>query len=70
MPRPADWADDDPMTLREAVAVFWPDGPLTVASLGGGVRKGRLTPAYVAGKQVVIPAQIGALFNRVEECPA
>jgi hypothetical protein len=29
MPRPADWVDDDTMTLRKAVAVFWPDGLLT-----------------------------------------
>jgi hypothetical protein len=32
MPRPANWVDDDPMTLREAVAVFCLDGPYTVTT--------------------------------------
>lgn len=67
-PTPADWADDDQMTLREAVAVFWPIGPLTIASLRTEIANGRLTPGVVAGKQFITPAQIRALF-RPAPCP-
>ena len=48
-PSPTDWPDDEPMTLKEIIAVFYPDGPLTVASLRTAIAAGRLTPAIVAG---------------------
>ena len=71
MPTPAHWSDDDPMTLAEAVAVFWPYGPLTIASLRTEIGNGRLTPAHVAGKHFVTPAQIRALFQpEAPACPA
>lgn len=65
-PKPEDWADDAPMTLAEAVAVFSDDYPMTVSTLRTEIRKSRLTPARVAGTLYVTPAQIKALFR----CPA
>ena len=61
-PDPKDWADDDPMTLVEAIAVYWPDGPLKVHSLRVEIAAGRLPYAEVAGKHYVTPANLKALF--------
>lgn len=62
-PRPEDWRDDDAMTLAEAVAVFYPQGPLTVSSLRTEIRKGRLLAAEVAGRLYVTPARLKGLFE-------
>lgn len=67
---PVDWADDDPMTLVEAIAVFFPDGLLTVSSLRTEIANGRLATAKVAGRYYVTPANLKALFEpRVLPCP-
>ena len=68
-PTPGDWTDDEPMTLFEYVAVFYPRGPLTVASLRTEIRKGRLPASDFAGKLFITPAQVRALF-RQKRCPA
>jgi hypothetical protein len=65
-PSPADWSEDAPLRLDEAVAVFGGLLPITVPMLRTEIRKGRLTPAEVAGKFFVTPAQLKALF----QCPA
>ena len=39
-PDPASWGDDELMSLAEAARLFWPDGPLTLASLRTAVRDG------------------------------
>lgn len=57
-PRPENWADDEPMTLAEAAAVFFPDGLLTVASLRTAKRKGNLATVTVAGKDLTTPRAI------------
>lgn len=62
-PRPEDWRDDDAMTLAEAVAVFYPQGPLTVSSLRTEIRKGRLLAVQVAGRLYVTPARLKGLFE-------
>ena len=31
-PDPADWREDEFLSLREAAALFWPDGPIKAAS--------------------------------------
>jgi hypothetical protein len=46
------------MTLVEAVAVFWPDGPLTVRSLRTEIAKASLTAERIAGKDLVTPADL------------
>lgn len=43
------------MRLEEAVAVFGRQLPISVAMLRTEIRKGRLTPALVAGKFFVTP---------------
>ncbi len=50
------------MTLAEAIAVFYPDGPLTVSTLRAETRKGRLTPAVVGNTHFITPAQPRALL--------
>ena len=40
-------------TLAEAVALFFPRGPLTVSSLRNEIRKGRLRATKPAGKLLV-----------------
>jgi hypothetical protein len=47
---PATWGEDELLTLAEAAALFWPDGPLTVTSLRTAVRDGQLRVAPIAGK--------------------
>jgi hypothetical protein len=49
-PDPAQWRDDELMTLHEAAVLFWPMGPLTTASLRTAVRDGKLEVAEIAGK--------------------
>src|SRR5665213_1041468 len=57
-PRPQDWADDEAMMLIEAVAVFFPDGPLTLSSLRTAIAAGTLEVAVVAGKILVTPRAV------------
>jgi len=62
-PDPADWADDDKLTLREAVALFWPEGPVTLATIRGVIAKGELTPFWLGNRFFVTPAQMRGLFQ-------
>lgn len=57
-PRPELWDLDEPMTLVEASAVFFPDGPLSLSSLRTAVRNGELAVARVAGKILTTPRAI------------
>ena len=52
-------------SLAEAVARFFPDGPLTVSSLRTEIRKGRLRVARVAGKYLVSES---AIRDMLEAC--
>lgn len=49
-PRPEQWSEDELLTLEEAAALFWPDGPLGTRSLRTAVRKGELGSIVVARK--------------------
>ena len=51
-PDPSDWREDELLTLPEAAALFWPDGPLTTHSLRVAVRDGALAVAIVAGRHL------------------
>ena len=62
--RPEEWRDDELMTLVEAVAVFWPDGPLTVRSLRTEIAKGSLTAERIAGKDLVTPTALKEMRQR------
>jgi hypothetical protein len=57
-PDPADWGDDDLLTIPEAAALFWPAGPLTDSSLRTAIRQRRLAVSVIAGKHFVTPAAI------------
>lgn len=51
-PDPDDWGKDELMTLPEAAALLWPNGPLTTHSLRVAVRDGMLAVAVVAGRHL------------------
>ena len=63
-PLPEEWRDDELMTLVEAVAVFWPDGPLTVRSLRTEISRGSLTAERIAGKDLVTPTALKEMRQR------
>jgi hypothetical protein len=60
-PDPVQWTDDELMNLPEAAALFWPDGPLTVASLRTAIRDEQLAVAVIAGKFLTTKAAVTAM---------
>jgi hypothetical protein len=52
-PDPASWADDELMSFSEAIALMWPDGPLTASSLRTAYRAGGLEVVVIARKLLV-----------------
>jgi hypothetical protein len=62
-PHPEDWGPDEPMTLIEAVAVFFPDGPLTLSSFRTEIAAERLEVARVAGKDLTTPRAIRKMMT-------
>jgi hypothetical protein len=66
-PNPENWGPDEPMTLIEAVAVFFPDGPLTLSSFRTEIAAERLEVARVAGKDLITPR---AIRKMITPCPA
>jgi hypothetical protein len=60
-PDPGQWGDDELMSLGEAAALFWPDGPLTTTSLRTAVRDRRLDVAEIAGKILTNKLAIGRM---------
>jgi hypothetical protein len=60
-PSPEDWKAEELLTLAEAAALFWPDGPLTVTSLRTAVRDGQLEVAEIAGKLLTTKAAIARM---------
>ena len=52
-------------TLKQATEKFFPNGPLTVASLRNEIRKGRLQATMPAGKLLVTEQ---ALVEMLERC--
>lgn len=63
-PNPNDWGEDDLMTLAEAAALFWPDGPISERTLRTAVRDGRLPISVLAGKFFVTKVAL----RRLSEC--
>lgn len=49
-PRPDQWGGDELLTLAEAAALLWPDGPLTASSLRTAYRAGQLETTMIARK--------------------
>ncbi|MCJ2036142.1 hypothetical protein [Methylobacterium sp. J-068] len=57
-PRSEEWNDDELLTLPEAAALFWPDGPITTNTLRTAGRDGALAITKVAGKFFTTPMAI------------
>jgi len=55
-------------SLKQAIEKFFPNGPLTAASLRTEIRKGPLRPTRVAGKDLVTEADIAEMLERCA-CP-
>jgi hypothetical protein len=62
-PDPAQWGEDEVMTLIEAAVVFFPHGPLTLSSLRRAATAGTLEIAKVAGKDLTTPRAIRKLVK-------
>jgi hypothetical protein len=63
-PSPDDWQENEILTLPEAAALFWPDGPLTTTSLRTAVRDRQLEVAIIAGKFLTTKSAI----HRMSTC--
>ncbi|WP_213740451.1 hypothetical protein [Bradyrhizobium sp. dw_411] len=57
-PHPSRWDEQELMNFAEAVALFWPMGPLTVHSLRTAHRSGQLGVVEIAGKFLTTKAAI------------
>jgi hypothetical protein len=62
-PDPAQWADDELLTFTEAVALLWPQGPLTASSLRTAYRAGQLEVTVIARKLLVTKLAIRAMVE-------
>jgi hypothetical protein len=62
-PSPDQWGAEEPVTLAEAIALFFPNGPLTISSLRNEIRKGTLAVARVAGKDWTTPASLREMIR-------
>jgi hypothetical protein len=61
-PDPAQWADDELMTFKEAAALLWPSGPLTASSLRTAYRAGELEVTVIARKLLVTKSALRAMI--------
>lgn len=70
---PDDWQDFEILSLPEAAALFFPDGPLTTTSLRTAVRDRQLEVAVIAGKFFTTKAAIRRMstcsLRDVEDIP-
>ncbi|MEH3061519.1 MAG: hypothetical protein PGN33_01655 [Methylobacterium radiotolerans] len=57
-PKPGDWDDDALLSLIEAAALFWPDGPITVNTLRTAARDRSLEITKIAGKFFTTPSAL------------
>ena len=57
-PRPEQWLDDEPITLAEAVALFFPEGPLTINSFRKAAKRGDLAVRRLLGKDFTTPRAV------------
>ncbi len=63
-PDPAQWAPDEPLSLPEAAALFFPDGePLSLSSRRNAADEGKLAIAVVAGKHLTSPTTIREMLR-------
>jgi len=60
-PDPAQWSEHELLALHEAVALLWPDGPVTVSSLRTAIAKGELAYVRLAGRIYTTRAACAAM---------
>lgn len=60
-PDPAAYGDGDLLTLAEAAALLFPQGPLTTSSLRSAYRKGTLEVIVISRKVMVTKRAIAAM---------
>jgi hypothetical protein len=69
-PDVSSWGRTDLITLPEAVALRWPDGPLTVKSLRNAIAKGRLGHVRIARKLFTTLDSLDEMCRCVTTAPA
>lgn len=57
------WRGDEPITLKEAVALFFPEGPLTISSFRSAIRRGELSWMKLAGKMFTTPDAVREMMR-------
>ncbi|MGA0564970.1 hypothetical protein ACO2RV_21205 [Ancylobacter sp. VNQ12] len=57
------WAADESMTLAEAVALFFPDGPLTIKSFRTAAKRGQLAVRRVSGRDFTTPDAVREMLR-------
>ena len=60
----SDWVMEPVYTLKQAAEKFFPNGPLTVASLRNESRKGRLQATMPAGKLLITERALVEMLQR------
>jgi hypothetical protein len=60
-PQPAMWDLDELLTLEEAAALHWPEGPLTARSLRTAAENGALGTVMIARKRLTSRRNILAM---------
>ena len=60
-PAPTQWSSDELLALHEAVALMWPEGPVTVSTLRTAVAAGDLAHVRIAGRIYTTPAAVAAM---------
>ncbi len=62
-PDVCDWRDDELLSLAEAIALFFADGPFSKATLRIAIERGELAATMVCGKTFTTPAAIRDLLR-------
>lgn len=57
------WRGDEPIMLKEAVALFFPEGPLTISSFRSAIRRGELAFKKLAGKVFTTPDAVREMLR-------
>lgn len=67
-PDPGAWAEDELIGLHEAVALLWPDGPVTASTLRTAIAHRKLAYVRIAGKIYTTRADLEAMAS-CRKCP-
>lgn len=59
-PDPDAWSEDELLGLHEAVALLWPNGPVTVSTLRIAIARGELAHARIANRIYVTLAALAS----------